>query len=208
MRMFLTKRAIINSLCVLGAVWIGALVVLSHGDAAEEVLRNDSWEPGQGAYFGPGFVSGEIAASRLVPESPVQIVGVQFLFGGAEPAGTYTITLHIWDDSLETIQPGAEWYSAEYELTAANQSLQVIDLAGEDLPADSPFRVGIEFQHDGLPSVADDQDGITPDRNLLFSGSWLDAGGPGLTGDWVIRALVQGGPSYPNYPIHLPVVLR
>ena len=57
-----------------------------------------------------------------------------------------------------------------------------------------PFRVGLEFTHAGLPSVARDDDGIVPDRNFIDESTlgWVESSTLGLTGDWIIRA-VQGG---------------
>jgi len=70
-------------------------------------LRNDGWESGQPLTFQQGFVSGEIAAVRLVPNGPCPcpVTRVRFLLGGAQTQ--QTITLRIWDDSLAGTEPGA-----------------------------------------------------------------------------------------------------
>ncbi len=159
------------------------------------VVQNDSFGPGQSVAFQGGFVAGETAAARLVPAGPfpLQLNAVRFLFGGA--GGTRTVTLHVWADAASTWAPGAELYVGDYTLTAADDALQEIDLSALGLLVSGPFRVGLEFQHSGLPSVARDGGGITADRNFVeITGSgWLDAAVVGITGDWVIRAVV--GPS-------------
>jgi hypothetical protein len=69
-------------------------------------LRNDGFAVGGSAGFQGGFVAGEIGAVRLVPaQGPVTVERERFLFGGA--AVSRNVVLHIWDDSAETLAPGA-----------------------------------------------------------------------------------------------------
>ena len=63
-----------------------------------------------------------------------------------------------------------------------------------------PFRVGIEFFHDGPPSIARDADGtIASDRNFICANLgaecvWFRSSTLGVTGDWVIRATIVPEP--------------
>lgn len=171
------------------------LTFLAAATAHAEVLRNDGWDDGESAGFQGGFVVGEIGAARLVPTEPGPSVlgSVELLFGGA--AGQRTVTLHIWDDSALTNNPGPEIFSGDFIVTGANDAINVIDLSGEGIEVDGPIRVGIEFQHSGLPSIARDDDGtIDVTRNFIYtSGVWFRSSLFGLTGDWIIRATTTGG---------------
>jgi hypothetical protein len=164
--------------------------VVCSGGVSDGVLQNDSWVQGENVNFQSGFVAGEMAASRLVPvlSGPLPINNVHFLFGGETTM--QPITLHIWQDGAGTDLPGVEIYSMDYVLTGSNSAWQEIDLSAEGVVVDGPFRVGIEFQHAGLPSVSRDSDGIIPDRNFIFAsdGNWYESSMLGLTGDWIIRA--------------------
>jgi hypothetical protein len=159
--------------------------------AQETILKNDGFVDGQAVGFQGGFITGEIGASRLVPTGtgPWTVNRVQLLFGGA--VGIQTITLHIWADGAGTTNPGTELFLGDYQLVASNEALQEIDLILEEIQVTGPFRVGIEFQHDGLPSIARDGDGtINASRNFIFAAGfgWVQSSLFGLTGDWIIRA--------------------
>ena len=171
------------------------LVCLVPGAARsqETILQNDSFAAGQSAGFQSGLVAGEAGAVRLTPPGPfpMTVTGVQFLFGGA--TGTRTVTLRIWNDSAGTAAPGAEIYSGDFQVTATDNALQEIDLSGSGVQVSGVFRVGIEFQHAGAPSIAGDTKGfITAGRNFIdgMGLGWVDAATLGVTGDWIIRAVV------------------
>jgi hypothetical protein len=181
------------------AAWlaVAALGLLAPAAAAQEELRNDGWSSGQLAAFQQGFVAGEIAAVRLVPSGPCPcpLSSVRFLFGGQ--SSIETVTLHVWDDSAGTAAPGAELFSDDFEIGGIDNALLEIDLSGRGVSVSGPFRVGIEFHHDGLPSVARDTDGsIAPGRNFILAQGvgWVDASVLGVPGDWILRAVV-GGPT-------------
>ena len=55
-----------------------------------------------------------------------------------------------------------------------------------------PFRVGIELNNAGVPSVAREHDGTVPGRNFIYNDSpaWVDSTTQGVTGDWIIRASI------------------
>jgi hypothetical protein len=178
--------------------WIIRAGVTAPSGGGGGVVQNDSFLPGQSAGFQGGFVAGEMGAARLLPSGafPQQVSAVRFLFGGA--AGTRTVTLHVWDDPTGAATPGTELYTGDFQVTAADNALQELDLSAAGISVSGPFRVGIEFQHSGTPSIARDNDGITPGRNFIsmMGSGWIDAAALGVTGDWIIRAVM--GPAGPG----------
>lgn len=157
-------------------------------------LKNDGFTSGQVAGFQGGFIVDEIGAVRLDPPGvgPFQVVEIQLLFGGATTS--QNVTLQIWNDNGGP-NPGAVVYQADYTLMGSNEAFSSVDLSGNNVYVDGSFRVGIQFQHDGVPSIARDNDGtIKPSHNFIFaSGFWAQSNLYGLTGDWVIRAVVDDG---------------
>lgn len=196
-----------NFVLAQGSGWIGAATLGITGDWVIRAdvsfdppftseVRNDGFVDGGSAVFQPGFVAGEIGAVRLVPSlGPVTVERVRFLFGGDEVSRN--IVMHIWDDSAEALPPGAELYSGIHSVVGFDTTLQEIDLSGESIVVTGPFRVGIEFATAGLPSIArDTDDSIDASRNFVFvpGFGWTGAPTLGLTGDWVIRAVVVPEP--------------
>ncbi len=193
-----------------GLGWVGASTLGVTGDwilravidatpvSGGTLLANDGWVSGDVAGFQAGFVAGETAAVRLVPSGPCPcpVEKVRFLFGGA--SGTHDVTLHIWDDSALADAPGSELYSTTLQLTGSDEILQEVDIGVAGVVVNGPFRVGLEFTHSGLPSVARDDDGITSGRNFIdASGTgWIESSLLGVTGDWILRAVLggDGGP--------------
>jgi len=180
-----------SSLLGLTGDWIIRATVEEQGDLANEI-KNDSWSPTLVAHFQDGFVAGETAAVRMTPVEPCpcSIDGVSVLIGGAP--GFADIGLRIWDDSAETDQPGALLYSKEYQLDAANATLNIIPLSHDLISVTGPFRLGFEMLNAGVPSVARDDDGITPGVNFIDEDTlgWLESSTLDLTGDWITRAVV------------------
>ncbi len=176
--------------------WIVAavLMVANAATAAAQVeLSNDGFDTGELATFHDGFVTGEIGASRFVaPDAGRQLLAVRFLFG---PDTTRTITLRVWDDTAGGDSPGAELFSGDYEIAAATDVMFEIDLTADDVVVTEQFRVGIEVQHDGAPSIANDTDGLdAPARNFLLADGigWGPSSDFLIAGDWIIRAVVSG----------------
>jgi hypothetical protein len=157
-------------------------------------LVNDGWSDGQAAVFQAGFVSGEIGAARFVPAGPCpcSVRNVTLLYGGA--VATRTVRLHLWEDGAGGWVPGPELFTWDYELTGADDAIQLIDLSGDGVFVNGPFRVGIEFLDGGLPSIARDDDGdIQGGSNSIRDSllGWVDSSLLGLTGDWIIRAEIE-----------------
>jgi hypothetical protein len=168
--------------------------------AQTEELQNDGWSSGQGAAFQGGFANGEIGAVRLVPSiaCPCQVQKVSLLFGGA--TSTQAVSIQFWDDPGGSNDPGAPiGLPFDVSLTGADDVLHEVTL-GDDVIVNGPFRVGIEFFHDGPPSIARDADGtITSDRNFICANFgpecvWFRSSMLGVTGDWVIRATIVPEP--------------
>jgi hypothetical protein len=178
---------------ITGRVLVLLLISGSNALFATELI-NDGWSDGQNAVFQGGFISGEIGAARFVPAGPCPcfVKQVTLLYGGA--SATRTVRLHIWEDGAGAWAPGAEITAGDYELTGANDALQLIDLSSSGIFVSGPFRVGIEFFDDGLPSIARDDDGsFQPSTNYIFASGlgWFESNAFGLTGDWIIRATVE-----------------
>src|SRR4029450_1044469 len=147
------------------ALSIAETVCVDPVSAQIEELQNDAWSSGQGAAFQGGFATGEIGAVRLVPTitCPCQVQKVSLLFGGA--TSTQMVSIQFWDDPGTSDDPGAPiGLPFDVSLTGADDVLHEVTL-GDDAVVNGPFRVGIEFFHDGLPSIAGASDvTITSDR--------------------------------------------
>lgn len=180
------------------ACLVVALVALaSPALAADLTLQNDGFAGGTAAYQG-GFAIGEIAGSRFDPPGPfpMPLKEVLFLFG--DTAVDRIVILHVWDDAAGTADPGSELYSSAYQVTGSSGGFVSIDLSAANVQVQGPFRVGIEFTESGLPSVARDTDGtINTTKNFIYAQGfgWVQSNLLGLTGDWVIRSVVQQNPA-------------
>lgn len=168
--------------------------------SAQVTLQNDGFESGQTLGAQGGFAPGEIGASRFVAPGPGRrLQSVLLFFGGA--SGTRTITLHVWDDSAGTTVPGPELFSADFDLIGSDQNLSSIDVGAMNIVVPQQFRIGIEMQNAGVPSLARDVDkSIAQDRNYLFGDlgfgiRWYRSYDAGLRGDWILRAVVSDGGS-------------
>jgi len=189
---------------ILAAVAVVASLCTGIVDAhAQVTLQNDGFESGQALGAQGGFDPGEIGASRFVAPGPGRTLqSVLLFFGGA--SGTRTVTLHVWDDTAGTNAPGAELFSADFDLTGSDENLSSIDVSAMNIIVPQQFRVGIELQTAGLPSLARDVDNsIAQDRNYLFGNvglglQWYRSSDLGLLGDWILRAVVSGSAGSPD----------
>jgi len=159
-------------------------------------VRNDGFDPVDGAAFQGGFGEGEIAAASLVtPCAPASLNAVRLLYGGAD--ATRTVTIVIYDDTAATTLPGAPLGGSDFQLTGNNTALSEIDLTGEAITLPARFRVGVQFQDTGLPSIGRDLDGTIDDaKNFVRvndggSGQWVRSDDIGIHTDWIIRAVVD-----------------
>ncbi|MBK9035693.1 MAG: hypothetical protein IPL61_31330 [Myxococcales bacterium] len=188
-------KGLFTAIAVMAALCLGA-----NQARAQLELKNDGFVNGQAAGFQGGFVATEIGASRFIaPSAGRTLQSVVLLFGGA--SSTQTITLHVWDDSAGATTPGAELFQGDFQLTGSNDNLSSLDLTGMNVVVPMQFRVGIEFQHAGLPSIARDDDGsISAGRNFILAQGigWVTSQTLGLTGDWILRAIVSDAGGSPD----------
>ncbi len=79
----------------------------------------------------------------------------------------------------------------------SNNVLQEIDLTLTPIIVSGPFRVGLEFNHDGTPSVATDLDGsIDAAANFILAdlggvSFWFRSSNLGVSGDFIIRSTID-----------------
>jgi hypothetical protein len=182
------------------ALAIVSVAALAAPAQAQLTLQNDGFTSGAQVGVQQGFVAGEIAASRFVaPDAGRRLLEVQLFFGGA--TGSRDVTIKVWDDTSGALAPGAMLFEGDFTLTASDSNLSSIDLSGSNITVPAQFRVGIEFQHRGTPSVARDGDGTyMPNRNFIYAdiGQWLQSSTFGVTGDWIIRAVVSNATGTPD----------
>lgn len=176
----------------ISGVSVSDVQVVCSGGSSSFYLSNDSFVDGGEASFQGGFVTSEIAASRFSTPAAGEwsLDNIELLFGDVQ--SVQFVTLKIWEDNGASSIPGTEIYSEDFGLMGG-EFLQQLDLSGAGLSVEGNFRVGLQFQHDGFPSVARDMDGITPDRNFIYdsAGQWYETSQLGVQGDWIIRATVS-----------------
>jgi uncharacterized repeat protein (TIGR01451 family) len=175
--------------------------------AAEVTVRNDSLESFGTAVIVTGFAAGEKAASWLTSPCDGDLRAVQVLWRSNN--GTSGQTIH---DSIEIFRtgtfpnPGAlaetiggpvltDGVLNEYRFLDENNVVPLI------VPVTEDETVVVSLTFDTAPplpgpSVVRDTDGIEPARNGLYANvggnfTWFDAQALGVTGDWVIRAVID-----------------
>lgn len=185
-------QRILISTVVIATLWASAAL------ADEEILRNDGFESGGTLNFQAGFIAGEVAAARFVPQiaCPCVLERVILIFGGAN--GTEEMGISVWDDVAGNDFPGALLFTGTVSLSGSNNNLQEIDLSLSPVIVDGPFRVGLEYGHSGLPGVATDLDGnIDAGANFILADLgggnrfWFRSSVLGVSGDFIIRAAVN-----------------
>lgn len=182
------------------ALAIVSVAALATPAQAQLTLQNDGFTSGAQVGVQLGFAASEIAASRFVaPDAGRRLLEVQLFFGGS--TGSRDVTVKVWDDTTGGLAPGTMLFEAEFTLTASDSNLSSIDLSGSNITVPAQFRVGIEFQHMGVPSVARDGDGTyMPNRNFIYAniGQWFQSSAFFVTGDWIIRAVVSNAAGVPD----------
>lgn len=163
-------------------------------------LLNDGWSTNAPVVFQGGFDAGECWASTYVPEPehyPFAIDSVLMLVGGSE-RGAEDFELGVWTVDEDGV-PDAEIDSAIVSLTGLDNDLDTVLLsaAAIEVPeiTEGSFAVVVCLAaHDGYPAIARDEDGALdhPDRNWIrtIDGQWHPSGDLGLTGDWIMRAVI------------------
>ena len=176
--------------------------------AAEVTVKNDNLTDFSAGVIQAGFVAGEKAATWLTSPCAGNIVALQVfwrsfsgttgqLLGGSidiHRAGTFPTPGPL---ALEVAGPLlTDGVLNEYRYIDDNSTIpiSVPVIQGET------FVVSYEFSENppvSGPSVVNDADGIQPNRNAIYarlapnSFVWFDSATLGVTGDWVVRAIVD-----------------
>ena len=179
-------------------VLLGLLLTASVLPAEEVVVQNDSlMDFGQG-FIQVGFGAGESAAAWLASPCVGDITKVLVLwrsqFGGAPDS---------LEDSITVFEPGA-FPAPGTERAILSGPIMVDGPLNEfTLPVPLPiqdgdeFVVSFKFLNDPPqvgPSVVTDADGCQVPKNAIFAippSAWFDACALGVSGDFVIRAVVD-----------------
>lgn len=185
-----------------------ASVVLGMGAGAawadEMTVQNDSLGPGDNATVCPCFVAGEEAAVWLTSPCDGNIVAFQIfwrsLLGGSPVSLEDSIVVY---EGGSFPNPGAV---KEELLAPALQDGGLNEFRFQDenqtVPISVPVTAGEEFvvslgffNNSSItgPSILFDDSGITPNKNAVrtSSGGWQSAESLGVTGDWIIRAVID-----------------
>ncbi len=172
----------------------------STGGDGVGLLQNDMWRDGGQTSVQGGFASGECWASTYVPEAtdyPFRVRGLQALISGDVEGVTEAFDVSVWsvDDEL---RPLAELGTAAAEFTASNDAFNSAEfdlLSIDDIILDEgAFAISMCLvDHDGFPAIATDVgQELIADRNWLFTGgAWTPSGDFGLTGNWIMRAIIE-----------------
>jgi hypothetical protein len=164
------------------------------------ISQNDGHIGGP-ATFRDDLLAGDIIAVRLrSSDSFSTIQELQIVFGGTPSTAPVPVTIKIWDDTAEMLEPGVELLSLEILLTPS-PLMQPIFLPGFRLPLQ--FRVGIVLRQSAPPMIGHDTDGtIDAGRNFIhrLGSGWQSSQAGGATGDWIIRAMIfpSGGGGDPG----------
>jgi uncharacterized repeat protein (TIGR01451 family) len=190
------------------AIWLPVGIAIAATAAANEiVVKNDSLVDGANGVIVAGFAAGEAAASWLTSPCDGAVVAAQIFWasggGGADAAIEDTLIVYRAGDFPD---PGAN--EAQIDGPVLNDGFlnefRYLD-EGNTIPLDvavvqgETFVVSLSFLEPTPsvgPSVVRDIDGITPSGNSLYGDvgfgiQWYDAALIGITGDWVIRAVVD-----------------
>lgn len=193
----------IRTIALLG---LGALSALAQGD--EITVQNDSLGNGGTAAICPCFVASEEAAVWLTSPCDGNIVAIQIfwrsLLGGAQPSLEDSIIVYnggnfpnpgtVKDSFLgPALQDGG---LNEFRYEDENQTIPI----SIPVSAGEEFVVSLRFFNTNnnnqlLPSIASDSQGCQPGKNAVkVNGAvWLNACALGVSGDWIIRAVIDCG---------------
>jgi uncharacterized repeat protein (TIGR01451 family) len=181
---------------------------LTSAGAAEVTIQNDSLTDLDTGVIQAGFVAGEQAAAWLTSPCGGNLVAVQILWYSA--TGTTGESLQ---DSIDIYRagdfpvPGAlaqeiggpvmtDGFLNEFRYLDDQQMIPLIVPVDQD----ETVVVAFTFAEDPLPSgpsVVNDTDGIHAARNGIYAQlapglyQWFDSAALGVSGDWVIRAVVD-----------------
>ena len=194
---------VIRHLLVAVTVACGATLLATPAGAIEKTLANDSFTGVGDLVCIPGFAVDEIGAARFTAaptDYPFTLQRVQVLLCPDGPA--VDLVLKIWQDDGASVEPGTLLWEEFVTFTPSSDFLNEVDLSLENITiASGSVRVGIEFFFSGSPpGLARDLDGITPAANFVYAvppSSWLFAEQLGVTGDWILRVVIDANAAPP-----------
>jgi hypothetical protein len=187
-----------------GRLWCGIVVAAfacAEASAEEVIVKNDSFAGQLSVLPCPCFVQGEEAASWLTSPCNGTLVGVQIywdsFFGGTQTNVGGEIIIYqegeypVPGDVIATIAVPS------FDAGSMNEFRFLDSRSGApNLKEGQRFAVSFLFDQDNLgildPSIAFDSDGPVPSSNAVFTPGigWYDPAPQGVSGDWVIRAIV------------------
>ncbi len=184
-----------------------SMLVTQPGLAAEVVLKNDSLTDLGTAAIVWGFAAQERAASWLTSPCNGDLRAVQIFW--RSPNGTSGQSIE-W--AIDIHRAGTFPVPGAIEASIAGPVLtdgvlnewRYVDennVVPLQVPVVQDETIVVSFTFDQAPSplvgpsVVRDTDGIQPGRNAIYAnaggGTWFNAASLGVTGDWVIRAVVD-----------------
>ncbi len=185
--------------------------VVSPVAAEEVVVKNDSITTISQATPVGDFLAGEHAGVRLTSPFDGVIVAVQILWKGSIPGDLPRLeqTIRIYDEGTFPT-PGSQLAEIETPLMVADgwNEFRHMDPA-KTVPLSvlvdngQNFYIALEFANNanvggGKASVVQDNDGCQAGRNVAYlSTTWYNLCMLGVTGDLVIRAVIDSGPVCP-----------
>ncbi|MEQ8768967.1 MAG: hypothetical protein RIB60_00505 [Phycisphaerales bacterium] len=192
------QRALLAAIGTAGVAWAA--------HAQEVVVQNDSFSDGGTFAVCPCFAAGEEAAVWLTSPCDGEIVGFQIFWksflGGTEPSIEESIKIYEASENFPT--PGAlvDELLAPVLTDGFLNEFRDIDGVPISIPvaAGETFVVSLRFFNSNASdtfaaSVGSDDSGCQASKNTvrLTNGTWRDACQLGVSGDWVIRAIVSCG---------------
>jgi uncharacterized repeat protein (TIGR01451 family) len=186
------------------------LALAGQAGANEVTIQNDSLADFGAAVIVYGFVEGERAASWLTSPCDGQLVAAQVFW--TSPTGTQAAVIgwaiYVYRNGTF---PNPGTIAAEIDGPVLNDGVlnewRYLD-ENNSIPLSVPVTSGetvvVAFQFAEAPaagqspSVVRDTDGITANRNTIYADlggtfAWFNASSLGVSGDWVIRAVVNCG---------------
>lgn len=163
------------------------------------ILQNDEWVDNTATAVQGGFDAGECWASTYVPEPehyPFRLESFQVLIAGDEEDVTQPFEVSVWTVD-ENLMPESQMVSVTGEFTATSRAFNLAEFDALAVPEividEGNFAIAMCLaEHDGFPAIATDVDAeLIDDRNWLFTGgAWGQSAGFGLTGNWIMRAVI------------------
>jgi hypothetical protein len=202
------RRFLASFLRVLVAPLVVTAGQVAH--AAPATLCNDDFTAGAQAAFQGGFAAGEGAAVKLEPPSdgyPFTVTAIQLLFGddGTTAGDGFNVTMKIFDDTGTSVlgtegYPGAEMSAFTAGLLSSTDGVNQAILDTPLVVTSGAVWVAVFCDRDGPPCIASESaGGFDADRNAIFSGGgWESSEFYGVSGDWIIRAVVDTPTATPN----------